>query len=65
MSDIMSGSAGLAFGMGERCRCGATLPSGEATWGCTECAGDCCPACAAWLESTVYCPGCANSLLAA
>jgi hypothetical protein len=47
------------------CLCGTTLASGRAPWGCTECAGDCCSACASWLESTVYCPRCTEDLLAA
>jgi len=58
-------TAGIAVSAREQCRCGATLPLGETTWGCTECAGDCCPACASWLESTVYCRGCTIDLLAA
>jgi hypothetical protein len=47
------------------CLCGTTLAAGKAAWGCTECAGDCCSACASWLESTVYCPRCTEDLLAA
>jgi hypothetical protein len=60
MSDGIAGMMG-----GVECRCGATLPVGDATWGCTDCGGDCCPDCACWLESTVYCLDCADLLLAA
>jgi len=48
-----------------RCQCGAVLSERAAAWGCTDCAGDCCPACAFWLESTVYCPDCTDRLFAA
>jgi hypothetical protein len=47
------------------CRCGAPLAGSTAAWGCTDCGGDCCPGCAFWLESTVYCPECTDRLLAA
>jgi hypothetical protein len=47
------------------CRCGTALPERAAAWGCTDCAADCCPACAFWLESTVYCPDCTDRLFAA
>jgi hypothetical protein len=51
--------------MAAACRCGTALPGREAAWGCTDCGGDCCSACAFWLESTVYCPGCTDRLWAA
>jgi|SoiMetStandDraft_2_1073263.scaffolds.fasta_scaffold2585395_1 hypothetical protein len=62
-STMMNGEG--AFGTGGACRCGALLPAREAAWGCTDCGGDCCAGCAFWLESTVYCPGCTDRLLAA
>ncbi|HEV8676327.1 MAG TPA: hypothetical protein VGX21_20010 [Methylomirabilota bacterium] len=58
-------SGGSVAGPGAECRCGAALPAAEAAWGCTECGGDCCTECGFWLESTVYCPGCTDQLLAA
>jgi hypothetical protein len=65
MAESRSMSAHYAKGPGDQCRCGTTLPPGESTWGCTGCSGDCCPACASWLESTVYCRHCTADLLAA
>jgi hypothetical protein len=61
MSDLVPNGVGDLC----RCRCGTVLPEQAAAWGCTDCAGDCCPACAVWLESTVYCPDCTDRLLAA
>jgi hypothetical protein len=61
----MSEMYGMSIGSTAECRCGAALPAAEAAWGCTECGGDCCPECGFWLESTVYCPGCTDQLLAA
>ncbi|MGH7263814.1 MAG: hypothetical protein ACREMB_03020 [Candidatus Rokuibacteriota bacterium] len=63
----MTGGTAVPFSGGGSgvCRCGALVPPREGGWGCTECGGDCCPACAFWLESTVYCQDCADRLLAA
>jgi hypothetical protein len=65
MSDFTLMAGGHPAGMGSECRCGAPLPGRAAAWGCTDCGGDCCPDCAFWLESTVYCPECTDRLLAA
>ncbi len=62
MSESMLGGGAAGTGV---CRCGTELPGRDAPWGCTDCGQDCCPACAFWLESTVYCPGCTDRLLAA
>lgn len=64
MSDTTISNGGSAFGTAA-CRCGALRPAQQAAWGCTDCGGDCCAACAFWLESTVYCPDCTDRLLAA
>ncbi|HEV8308162.1 MAG TPA: hypothetical protein VGW35_10885 [Methylomirabilota bacterium] len=65
MTDMSGMGGGTAAGDRTLCRCGADLTILEASWGCTDCGGDCCPECAFWLESTVYCPGCTDRLLAA
>ena len=45
---------------GARCRCaGATVTH----FGCLECGGPCCAACAITVESVAYCRGCAAALL--
>jgi len=43
-----------------RCRC-AVAP--VAHFGCIECGGPCCAACAITVESVAYCWGCAAALL--
>jgi hypothetical protein len=65
MSDMTVTREGSVFGMAAACRCGSALPGREAAWGCTDCGVDCCPDCAFWLESTVYCLGCTDRLWAA
>jgi hypothetical protein len=65
MSDFTPMGGGHAAGTESECRCGAPLTSRTTAWGCTDCGKDCCPGCAFWLESTVYCPECTDRLLAA
>lgn len=49
--------------MGAQCRCGTVVEFPFNHLGCIACGGACCPACSYELESTTYCPACAETLL--
>jgi len=47
----------------ERCPCGHPVARRAERFGCLECGGACCTACAITLESVAYCRYCATTLL--
>lgn len=49
--------------MGAQCRCGTVVEFPFNHLGCIACGAACCPACSYELESTTYCPACAEILL--
>ena len=49
--------------MGAQCRCGTVVEFPFNHLGCIACGAACCPACSYELESTTYCPACAETLL--
>jgi len=49
--------------MGAQCRCGTDVEFSFNHLGCIACGAACCPACSYELESTTYCPACAETLL--
>ena len=49
--------------MGATCRCGTEVRFTFDHLGCIACGAACCPACSYELESTAYCPTCAETLL--
>jgi hypothetical protein len=49
--------------MEAQCRCGTVVEFPFNHLGCIACGAACCPACSYELESTTYCPACAETLL--